>query len=386
MSRSASTSFWSRFGLSAEDALQCIRAVQNAYHGYEVGEFEEQGYCSFTLLVTLQHDIPTFGEDGLLVMNTVDHDRREEESLIVQIRPAQHALDINIANAARETYASLAPTIRDLNLDLPEKLYAYEIQKMPGIPLSRLMPRIQELDPATQVKQRRLVKSFATLIAHSWPLSSTLSPKIRATRADSPMDFTPNWQSQCRGKIGSSIISRLRKLCNNLPDSHLRGRAEATLARVQAMDDYVVVLNHGDLIPSNILVDEDTWEITGLVDWAEAEYLPFGACLYGLENMLGYVSQAPTASAPLAEESRTGISPAFVYYDSAPGLRELFWTRLLEAVPEIKLEQDDVKTMRDVGVLLWYGYAWDDGAIDRVVNEKEDAVEVACLRAFLGVE
>jgi hypothetical protein len=380
MSTDTPSSFWTRFGLKAEDALQCVRAVQNAYHGYEVQEFEEQGFCSFTLLVTPSHGIPTFDEDGLLVIETLESDQTEEATLIVQIRPAQHSLDTSISDTARQTYASLAPAIRCLDLDLPEKLCAYEMQKMRGTPLSRLLTRVQELDSATQVKQRRLVENFVTLIAHSWPSTSEPLPKSRSTRADSPMQDAPDWQSQCPSQVGSSIMSRLRKLSNNLPDALLCQSAAATLARVQAIEEYPVVLNHGDLIPSNILVDEETWAITGLIDWAEAEYLPFGTCLYGLENLLGYVSP-PSASLPGGN-----ISPTFVYYDNAPDLRQLFWAHLFEAVPEMKLRQDDLKTMRDVGVLLWYGYAWDEGAIDRVVNEKDDAVEVTCLRAFLGVE
>jgi hypothetical protein len=54
-------------------------------------------------------------------------------------------------------------------------------------------------------------------------------------------------------------------------------------------------------------------------------------------------------------------------------------------VPEVETRLEDVRVTRDMGVLLWYGYAWDDGAIDRVVNEADDAVEVVCLRSFLNV-
>ena len=32
-----------------------------------------------------------------------------------------------------------------------------------------------------------------------------------------------------------------------------------------------------------------TGQITGIIDWAEAEVLPFGLALYGLENLLGYM-------------------------------------------------------------------------------------------------
>jgi hypothetical protein len=35
--------------------------------------------------------------------------------------------------------------------------------------------------------------------------------------------------------------------------------------------------------------------------------------------------------------------------------------------------------------LLWFGFAWDEGRIDRVVSEGRDEVELACLNAFLGV-
>jgi hypothetical protein len=110
-----------------------------------------------------------------------------------------------------------------------------------------------------------------------------------------------------------------------------------------------------------------------LVDWAEAEYLPFGTCLYGLEHLLGYLSPA-----------LSGLEPTWTYYDGATQLRKLFWTRLVEAVPELGIRMDDLKVIRDVGVLLWHGIAWDDGAIDRVVNEVDDVEDVTKLRAFLA--
>lgn len=50
---------------------------------------------------------------------------------------------------------------------------------------------------------------------------------------------------------------------------------------------YPQVLTHGDLSPMNILVSPTTGRVTGIIDWAEAEVLPFGLALYGLENLLG---------------------------------------------------------------------------------------------------
>ena len=49
------------------------------------------------------------------------------------------------------------------------------------------------------------------------------------------------------------------------------------------------VLSHQDLNVMNLLVNHETGNITGIVDWAESRILPFGFALYGLENLLGWM-------------------------------------------------------------------------------------------------
>jgi hypothetical protein len=365
--------------LDSEDRWRCVRAVELAYPRCEVQEFREQGQCSYTLLVSHSNNIPRTSDSPERHELDSTSKGRDPASTIVQIRPAQHALNLHIAQAAREIYPSLAPATRMLDLELPEELRAYEMERMPGTPLARLSPKTAVLEPGFQGKHERLIASFAAFTAHGWHSSSKSHLQGRRVRADSPMEDKPGMLSQCTGRVGSSIISRLAKLREELPDECLRRIASTTLERVKTMDNYPVTLNHGDLIPSNILVDEDTWEITGIVDWTEAEYLPFGTCLYGLENLLGYI----TTASPGTSSHRA--APTFTYYDNAPRLREMFWSHFFKAMPEAESRLEDVRAMRDMGVLLWYGYAWDDGKIDRVVNETDDAVEVACLRAFLRV-
>ena len=384
MSGDSPSNFWKRIGLKGEDRLRCIRAVQDRYIGCRVQEFGEQGYCSFTLLVSPPGNISIAGNKSRQLECDRVRERGSRESRIVQIRPAQHALDLNIAQSAKATYPSLAPAIRGLDLGLPRHLCAYEMERMCGTPLSRLLPRAQVLDSALQRKQERLVETFAAFIAHGLQPCSKPELRIRNVRADSPMGDVSEMLSQCTGKVGSSILRRLGRLSEELPDSNLRRRAKSTLERVKAVDAYPVVLNHGDLIPSNVLIDEETWGITGLVDWAEAEYLPFGTCLYGLEHLLGYLTPVSQPLSQLRDDSSNlSHTPTFTYFGNAPRLRDLFWARLFDAIPDFKMRQEDVRIMRDMGVLLWYGYAWDDGAINRVVNEMDDAVEVTCLRRFL---
>ncbi|KAH9869937.1 hypothetical protein J1614_006858 [Plenodomus biglobosus] len=363
--------FWTRQGFEDSCREKCMRVLRDVYGMYEVEEFGEQGFCSFTALATPLRDGGTTFEN--------DTEEADKKELVIQLRPVQYALDLDIARAASATYWSMAPRIRCLDLDLPEGLHAYQMQRLHGTPFSRLKPCWQTLDSDTDQKIEQLVTSLASIIAQSWPGSSQQITLSRDLRADSPMEDLPNMLSRCTGKVGSSIISRVRKLALELPDAQLRDRAQSTLEAIRGMVDYPVMLNHGDFIPSNILVNEDTWEVTGLVDWAEAEILPFGTCLYGLEHLLGFMDTPPSDG-----HSQPNGRPVYKYFEKAAKLRELFWIRLLDAVPELRGRVDDVKVMRDLGVLLWRGIAWDNGAIDRVVNDMDDAEELACLRAFLN--
>jgi hypothetical protein len=169
-------------------------------------------------------------------------------------------------------------------------------------------------------------------------------------------------EQDCTGKVGRVIVPKLRKLAADLPDEALRARARDTLTQLLAIENYPVVLNHGDLIPSNILVDEASWAITGLVDWAEAEMLPFGTCLYGLEYLLGGFGSVSSVDG-------TATKPVWKYHKGSDALRAIYWQALKRERPKIGESVGDVACMRDVGVFLWFGYAWDEGAINRVINE-----------------
>lgn len=50
-------------------------------------------------------------------------------------------------------------------------------------------------------------------------------------------------------------------------------------------------MTHGDLSRTNILVDESTFNITGIVDWSLAAILPFGLELDSLFLTTGYMDR-----------------------------------------------------------------------------------------------
>ena len=66
--------------------------------------------------------------------------------------------------------------------------------------------------------------------------------------------------------------------------------------------------------------------------------------------------------------------------------RAKFWRKLLADIPELDGDlqaRDALGTVRDIGVLLWHGFVWDDGAIDRVVKDGHDDEDICRLDAFL---
>lgn len=53
---------------------------------------------------------------------------------------------------------------------------------------------------------------------------------------------------------------------------------------------YPQVLTHGDFSITNILIDEETFDITGIVDWSLASVMPFGADLDILFHTTGFMT------------------------------------------------------------------------------------------------
>jgi hypothetical protein len=168
-------------------------------------------------------------------------------------------------------------------------------------------------------------------------------------------------------QVGKTIVSRLKSLSISLP-VRFQPTVRNVLRNLHRIEALPWVLTHGDIVAGNIMVQPSTSRLMGLVDWAEAERLPFGTCLYGLEEILG-------------EMTGTG----FQYHRDANKLREAFWTELQTYVPELEQESvlNAVRLARDLGVLLWHGIAFDNGAIDRVVQEGRDIEEIHRLDAFL---
>lgn len=368
------SSFFERCGLPRDTRSRCWDLVQRIFPDGDIEESQPQGYCSYTLCV---------GRDT-----------------IVQFRPTVHKLDTRVAAAAEHIYGSLAPRTKLLEVvqlrepHEPEdvgghshqqpvdeaiviedgcymshtSLHVYSLARIPGLSLAELRASwTQSWLPAAELQRQRedVISEFARFIAIGWKSARPASdPAV----------------SSLRGRVGGSIRWRLHEMRAHLPQ-RFQPTVRDILERLDDIECLPWVLTHGDVVPANMMVRRPQGAsageiaLSGFLDWAEAEYLPFGVGIYGLEALLG----------------EPACDGRFSYYSKAGELREYFWQRLETEVPELRLRagsegfRKNVEAAHALGVLLWHGIAFDNGRLDRVVNEWkiEDAEEVRILDLFI---
>ncbi|KAK8203477.1 hypothetical protein BKA81DRAFT_280695, partial [Phyllosticta paracitricarpa] len=365
--------FFSRFGYTEDDRADCREALRRMLPEHELMTHKYQGYCSYTVLLLYrprrQHTITREEEPP-----PPPNDPFWNQSLIIQFRPVPFALNIDTARLARTIYGAFAPQVRSLGLFGPQTRHhnvhhAHSSRRpltvtaqslIPGIPYSAMQPYHSRLSPAQRTRQEALVRDFAAFLARGWRRDDGEHPP---------------------GPLAAATPHKLHLLSRRLPSRVLRRAAEETLKRLPLLERLPLALNHGDVVPGNVMVELECCRMAGLVDWAEAQVGPWGVPLYGLEFLLGFVWKRFGNGEPTTTTWR------WTYYDCAAHLRRLFWTELKGRIGELAADEklmQAVRVARDVGVLLWFGFAWDEGRIDRVVNSLDDSREVCLLETFLG--
>ncbi|KAI1185483.1 hypothetical protein F5B17DRAFT_30609 [Nemania serpens] len=314
--------FFDRCGLPAAVKDDCDAFVRSRYPG-SVQPASFQGYCSYTLFVG--------------------------EETAVQFRPSAYRLDIGMTKTACSIFQDLAPETNYLGQLKGTDLHAFSMRKLPGVSLTDYRGMASKRSRARE----QIVRDFAQLQALAWR---------KARRGEELLDE--------KRTVGSSLTSRLESMSASLPIS-FRSIASSILSDMPEIEGLPWVFTHGDFLAANIMVSPYSGKLTGLLDWAEAEWLPFGVGIYGLEELLG-------------EDDQSG---QFVYYPEARHLRNIFWKQLMLLVPELSHDPKIiplVKKAQRLGILLWHGIAFDDGNLNRVVEEGKDDGEIQRLTQFLS--
>ncbi|TVY67511.1 hypothetical protein LSUE1_G005813, partial [Lachnellula suecica] len=284
--------FFTRNGLSSADQTACYTLVSRLYPNEPIVPASSQGYCSLTLFVG--------------------------PSTVIQFRPPTYRLDLTTTSRVSAIHTSYAPKTSHIAILQNSGLEVYSMSRVPGISLQDIRAQSPAL-AREPLYLENLCTTFAAFLARSWhhpPLSATSIPL---------------------GKVGRSLESRLQLLATSLP-TRFKPLARSLLGNIEDITSLPWVLTHGDLMPGNMMLSPSSGHLSGFVDWAEAEFLPFGVCLYGLEEILGEMT-----------------SEGFRYHEQAERLRAEFWAELERRVGGGSGVLCRVRIARDLGVLLWWG-------------------------------
>ncbi|KAF2092864.1 hypothetical protein NA57DRAFT_82011 [Rhizodiscina lignyota] len=199
---------------------------------------------------------------------------RGGRNFIVSFREPEAHLDVAMVELAKNIHGNLVPETTDVGAvkDADPPLGIYVMQYLPGIPCLNGISGSVDMDVNEETRHCSFIKSLARYFARCWSKPQRVDYEIRATQK-------------------TAISRRLAALTSS--SSALPSSAISELeSRLPALfdEEYPQVLTHGDLSLTNVLVDKDTHEITGLVDWSLATVLPFGMELDFLLLTLGFMN------------------------------------------------------------------------------------------------
>lgn len=111
-----------------------------------------------------------------------------------------------------------------------------------------------------------------------------------------------------------------------------------------------MALLHRDLGSCNIVVDEATCRLIGVIDWAEAEMCPFGRNLHSLQSLTGNLH----------------LRNGWTRFGDYKTLQDVFWESFKREVGGLSDDQfRSIKLARALGLLLSCGFT------SRLANEPE---------------
>lgn len=143
-----------------------------------------------------------------------------------------------------------------------------------------------------------------------------------------------------RENLRRSYTKELRLLLDSLP-RRFQQFIQKCLASLEAILSLPMVLLHRDFGTCNIIVDETSCHLTGVIDWAEAEICPFGQNLHSLQALTGTLH----------------LRNGWGRYENYEALQDTFWRTFRDEVGDLSAEtMGAIKKARIMGLLLSRGF------------------------------
>ncbi|EQL33190.1 hypothetical protein BDFG_04636 [Blastomyces dermatitidis ATCC 26199] len=249
---------------------------------------------------------------------------------VAQFRLKSLQLRMEIVNLAQTIYGHFVPQVSfrgqvGESADGKEPLYIYVMSRIRAISYLDFLLAQNTRVPENSLKfsswRKNLVTDIAKFFARSW---------------NAPQDV----EQKYRDCLSHQYETELQLLFASLP-SRFHLFIQETLNLLPAILSLPMVLLHKDFGVSNILVDETTCNLVGVVDWAEAEVAPFGLDLHSHELLI----------------SKVHLKSGLIRYDDYGTLEELFWSTFKQEAGGLSNESIRIiKLARRMGLLLSYGF------------------------------
>ncbi|KAI0004021.1 hypothetical protein F4779DRAFT_600598 [Xylariaceae sp. FL0662B] len=249
---------------------------------------------------------------------------------VVQFRLRSLRLNLETVTLAGKVHGDLAPKVSfkgqigdDVDGGVREPLDIYVMTRVRGVShldfvLGHNLP---ENSPEYFAWRKILVTDVARFFALAWK---------------NPQDVSQAYLDGLRGKYEKE----LRLLLTALPE-RFRPIIQRSLNLIPAIFSLPTVLLHKDFGTCNILVDNTSCHLVGVVDWAEAEIGPFGLNLHSIQPLM----------------SKFHLKNGWTRYDDYDALQETFWGVFREEVGGLSDEVIRViKAARVVGLLMSSGF------------------------------
>jgi hypothetical protein len=147
-----------------------------------------------------------------------------------------------------------------------------------------------------------------------------------------PQEVDPGYRENLR----RTYTKELRLLLDSLPP-RFHPFVQKCLGSIDAILSLPMVLLHRDFSTCNIMVDEVSCHLTGVIDWAEVEICLFGQNLHSLQALTGTL------------HLRNGWGG----YEDYEALQDTFWGTFRDEVGDLSAEtMKAIETARIMGLLL----------------------------------